>query len=112
MPSAPELLHAAYTLYARNAIGGNGAERPSFYKIIGILLAVASGIFIGISFVLKKIGLLKANEKYNEEAGEGYGYLKNGYWWGGMTLMILGEVCNLGAYAFTDASMVTRKLAW
>lgn len=107
MSSAPELLYAAHRIYARNAIGGNGEERPGFYKIVGILLAVASGIFIGISFVLKKIGLLKANEKYNEEAGEGYGYLKNGFWWGGMVLMILGEVCNLGAYAFTDAILVT-----
>jgi hypothetical protein len=36
--------------------------------------------------------LLQANEKYNEEAGEGYGYLKNAWWWLGMTLMIVGEV--------------------
>lgn len=53
------------------------------------------------------MGLLKANVKYNEEAGEGYGYLKNAYWWGGMTLMILGEICNFVAYAFTDAILVT-----
>ncbi|EEY17360.1 conserved hypothetical protein [Verticillium alfalfae VaMs.102] len=53
------------------------------------------------------MGLLAANAKYNEEAGEGYGFLKNAYWWGGMTLMILGELCNLAAYAFTDAILVT-----
>ncbi|KAJ5102930.1 Magnesium transporter NIPA [Penicillium argentinense] len=69
--------------------------------------AVASGVFIGISFVLKKIGLLKANVKYNEEAGEGYGYLKNFWWWTGMTLMIVGEICNFVAYAFVDAILVT-----
>jgi magnesium transporter len=57
--------------------------------------------------VLKKVGLLKANEKYNEVAGEGYGYLKNFHWWGGMGLMILGEICNFAAYAFTDAILVT-----
>lgn len=82
-------------------------ERPASFKIIGICLAIGSGLFIGVSFVLKKMGLLKANEKYHEEAGEGYGYLKNAYWWGGMTLMILGEVCNMVAYAFTDAILVT-----
>ncbi|KAI7718633.1 hypothetical protein KC353_g3628, partial [Hortaea werneckii] len=42
--------------------------RPKIYKIVGIMLAVASGLFIGVSFVLKKVGLLRANVKYNEEA--------------------------------------------
>lgn len=84
-----------------------GSERPGFYKIVGIALAIASGLFIGTSFVLKKVGLLRANDKYNEVAGEGYGYLKNAFWWGGMTLMIIGEICNFVAYAFTDAILVT-----
>lgn len=81
--------------------------RPPIYKIVGIILAVCSGLFIGVSFVIKKVGLLKANVKYNEEAGEGYGYLKNAWWWLGMTLMIVGEICNFVAYAFTDAILVT-----
>lgn len=85
----------------------SSSDRPSSYKPIGIALAVCSGLFIGVSFVLKKIGLLRANVKYNEEAGEGYGYLKNAYWWSGMTLMIIGEICNFVAYAFTDAILVT-----
>ncbi|KAG9254264.1 DUF803 domain membrane protein [Emericellopsis atlantica] len=88
-------------------VGGDPNERPSFYKGVGIGLAVASGLFIGVSFVLKKVGLLRANDKYNEVAGEGYGYLRNAYWWGGMSLMILGEICNFVAYAFTDAILVT-----
>ncbi|KAK8080233.1 hypothetical protein PG997_008051 [Apiospora hydei] len=54
-----------------------------------------------------KVGLLKANEKYEEAAGEGYGYLKNFHWWAGMILMIVGEICNFVAYAFTDAILVT-----
>ena len=83
------------------------SARPPVFKFVGIALAVASGLFIGTSFVLKKHGLLKANEKYNEEAGEGYGYLKNAWWWTGMTLMILGEICNFVAYAFVDAILVT-----
>ncbi|KAJ5788151.1 hypothetical protein N7457_003141 [Penicillium paradoxum] len=86
---------------------GEEPDRPPIYKAVGISLAVASGIFIGISFVVKKIGLLKANVKYEEEAGEGYGYLKNFWWWTGMILMIVGEICNFVAYAFVDAILVT-----
>ncbi|CAG7955166.1 unnamed protein product [Penicillium salamii] len=96
------LSHAS-TLIAR----ADSSGRPPIYKAVGISLAVASGVFIGISFVIKKIGLLKANVKYNEEAGEGYGYLKNFWWWLGMTLMIVGEICNFVAYAFVDAILVT-----
>lgn len=110
--SSLHLLYAAHTLIARNETSSNGttkatAARPPVYKVVGLTLAIASGIFIGCSFVLKKMGLLKANVKYNEEAGEGYGYLKNTWWWGGMILMIIGEVCNFVAYAFTDAILVT-----
>ncbi|KAM0195299.1 hypothetical protein ACHAPQ_003112 [Fusarium lateritium] len=95
-------------IFARSGgIGGDTSGRPGFYKPVGIGLAIGSGVFIGISFVLKKVGLLRANEKYHEVAGEGYGYLKNFYWWAGMTLMIIGEILNFVAYAFTDAILVT-----
>jgi magnesium transporter len=109
MVSSTEILvSTAHEIYARNGVSDpNAATRPPVFKVIGIALAIGSGAFIGTSFVLKKVGLLKANEKYNEVAGEGYGYLKNAYWWGGMTLMIVGEVCNFVAYAFTDAILVT-----
>uniref|UniRef100_A0A093V4J9 Magnesium transporter NIPA2 n=1 Tax=Talaromyces marneffei PM1 TaxID=1077442 RepID=A0A093V4J9_TALMA len=93
----------AQVLYAR----ANTSSQPAVYKVIGITLAIASGLFIGTSFVIKKVGLLKANVKYNEEAGEGYGYLKNLWWWLGMTLMIVGEICNFVAYCFVDAILVT-----
>ena len=102
------ILTGAHEIYARSGgLTDSTDERPPVFKAIGISLAVGSGAFIGTSFVLKKVGLLKANEKYNEVAGEGYGYLKNAYWWSGMTLMILGEVLNFVAYAFTDAILVT-----
>ena len=112
MEIAPELLTQAHHFIARANSTTTGTSstadtRPPVYKAIGLTLAIASGVFIGTSFVLKKTGLLKANEKYNEEAGEGYGYLKNAYWWTGMTLMIIGEVCNFVAYAFVDAILVT-----
>ncbi|KAJ5151035.1 uncharacterized protein N7482_010287 [Penicillium canariense] len=98
-----DTLYHASTLVAR----ADSSGRPPIYKAVGVSLAVASGVFIGISFVIKKIGLLKANVRYNEEAGEGYGYLKNLWWWTGMTLMIIGEICNFVAYAFVDAILVT-----
>ncbi|KAH8724431.1 magnesium transporter NIPA-domain-containing protein [Phaeosphaeriaceae sp. PMI808] len=108
MDSTAHLLYAAHDLHARaGGMGGDTASRPPSYKIIGLILAISSGVFIGSSFVIKKHGLLQANEKYNEEAGEGYGYLKNAWWWLGMILMIVGEICNLVAYAFTDAILVT-----
>ncbi|KAF8471250.1 magnesium transporter NIPA-domain-containing protein [Kalaharituber pfeilii] len=82
-------------------------EKPPVYKTLGIILALCSGVFIGISFVMKKKGLLAANLKDGKEAGEGYGYLKNWWWWGGMSLMILGEICNFSAYLFVEAILVT-----
>ena len=108
-----EVWAAAHGLIVRaegnstSSTGSNNDGRPPVYKAVGLTLAVASGLFIGTSFVLKKHGLLKANVKYNEEAGEGYGYLKNAFWWAGMTLMIVGEICNFVAYAFVDAILVT-----
>ncbi|KAL9079518.1 MAG: hypothetical protein Q9157_001630, partial [Trypethelium eluteriae] len=117
MDLATNLVLEATRVYARadtttspspsSTSSASTANRPPIYKIIGIILATCSGLFIGISFVLKKTGLLKANAKYHEEAGEGYGYLKNAWWWSGMTLMIIGEICNFVAYAFVDAILVT-----
>lgn len=110
MDTAGHILLEANHLYARNTTSSSSSTTtttPTYYKIVGIILAVCSGLFIGVSFVVKKVGLLKANEKYNEVAGEGYGYLKNGWWWAGMMTMIVGEICNFVAYAFVDAILVT-----
>ncbi|KAF2834853.1 DUF803-domain-containing protein [Patellaria atrata CBS 101060] len=108
MDSDSDVIVTAHQLYERSGGAlGDPQSRPPVFKIVGIILAISSGLFIGVSFVLKKHGLLKANVKYNEEAGEGYGYLKNVWWWTGMTLMIIGEICNFAAYAFVDAILVT-----
>ena len=112
MDTTGRLLTEAHAIYSRASNetshpADNKDKRPPVYKGIGIALAIASGVFIGTSFVLKKTGLLRANVKYNEEAGEGYGYLKNTFWWTGMTLMIIGEICNFVAYGFVDAILVT-----
>lgn len=78
---------------------------PSNLKIVGIILAIMSGVLIGSSFVFKKKGLLRAQA--GGTAGEGVGYLKSPLWWLGMTMMILGELCNFAAYSFVEAIVVT-----
>ncbi|KZT04267.1 DUF803-domain-containing protein [Laetiporus sulphureus 93-53] len=74
-------------------------------KIVGIILAISSGLLIGSSFVFKKKGLLRSQKGL--VAGEGVAYLKSPLWWLGMTMMILGEICNFVAYAFVEAIVVT-----
>ncbi|KAF9909866.1 hypothetical protein EC991_007856 [Linnemannia zychae] len=83
--------------------GSEGNPPPSYYKFIGMGLAVSSGIFIGSSFVLKKKGLLRSSAI----AGEGHAYLKSKLWWTGMVLMIVGEILNFVAYSFAPALLVT-----
>ncbi|KAI9060506.1 DUF803-domain-containing protein [Trametes sanguinea] len=81
------------------------SSQPSQYRAVGVALAIGSGVLIGSSFVFKKRGLL-ASQK-GQVAGEGVAYLKSPMWWTGMIIMILGELCNFGAYAFVEAIIVT-----
>lgn len=78
---------------------------PPQYRGVGVALAISSGILIGSSFVFKKKGLI-ASQK-DGVVGEGVAYLKNFVWWTGMCMMIIGELMNFGAYAFTSAIIVT-----
>ncbi|KAG1724040.1 magnesium transporter NIPA-domain-containing protein, partial [Suillus occidentalis] len=80
-------------------------QLPSSLKVVGIILAVTSGLLIGSSFVFKKKGLLRSQAGH--AAGEGVAYLKSPLWWIGMTMMICGELCNFIAYAFVEALIVT-----
>ncbi|KDQ21299.1 hypothetical protein BOTBODRAFT_168595 [Botryobasidium botryosum FD-172 SS1] len=92
---------------AASATTTNPAElkAPPQFKVVGIVLAVCSGLLIGSSFVFKKKGLLQSQA--GATAGEGVAYLKSVMWWTGMTMMILGELCNFAAYAFVEALVVT-----
>lgn len=83
----------------------SGTQLPSQYRPVGVALAVASGVFIGASFVVKKKGLIASQGGH--AAGEGVAYLKNAVWWTGMIMMIAGEIMNFGAYAFVEAIVVT-----
>ncbi|WPH03320.1 DUF803-domain-containing protein [Acrodontium crateriforme] len=75
-------------------------------KYIGLALAVTSTLGIGASFVITKKGLNAAAEAHGFE-GDGFAYLKNPIWWGGIVTMVIGEVCNFSAYAFAPAILVT-----
>ncbi|XP_076446792.1 magnesium transporter NIPA2-like isoform X2 [Babylonia areolata] len=75
---------------------------------IGLFLAISSSLFIGTSFIFKKLGLLRLAKLSATRAGQGgYGYLKEWMWWAGMILMTLGEFANFAAYAFAPATLVT-----
>ncbi|KAK8853416.1 hypothetical protein IAR55_004122 [Kwoniella newhampshirensis] len=104
MSSSATSATASATTSAKGLV--DSAANPSF-KIVGICLAVGSGLLIGASFVIKKKGLIQSTQKYGNKAGEGHAYLKSWLWWAGMITMILGEVCNFVAYAFTEAILVT-----
>ncbi|KAG0042768.1 hypothetical protein BGZ83_012205 [Gryganskiella cystojenkinii] len=75
-------------------------------KIVGLSLAIGSGLLIGSSFVFKKKGLINCT-KNGMLAGEGHAYLKSTMWWTGMLMMVAGEVCNFVAYAFVQPILVT-----
>lgn len=45
-------------------------------RIVGLILAIMSGLLIGCSFVVKKKGLLRAQARSGNVAGEGHAYLK------------------------------------
>ncbi|KAL5559979.1 hypothetical protein UlMin_036190 [Ulmus minor] len=73
----------------------------------GLLLALASGAFIGSSFVIKKLGLQRAGASGVRASSGGYGYLLEPLWWIGMITMVVGELANFTAYMFAPAALVT-----
>ncbi|EGI62689.1 Magnesium transporter NIPA2 [Acromyrmex echinatior] len=81
-------------------------DTTNFY--IGLGLAIASSVFIGASFIIKKKALIQL-QKYGglRASSGGFGYLKEWMWWAGLLSMGLGEAANFVAYAFAPASLVT-----
>ncbi|MCH83854.1 magnesium transporter NIPA3-like [Trifolium medium] len=53
-------------------------------NLIGFILAVFSGAFIGSSFIIKKKGLQRAGLNGTPASVGGYGYLLQPLWWIGM----------------------------
>ncbi|KAJ7968013.1 Protein of unknown function (DUF803) [Quillaja saponaria] len=76
-------------------------------NIKGLVLALSSSFFIGVSFIVKKKGLKKAGASGTRAGVGGYSYLYEPLWWVGMITMIVGEIANFVAYAFAPAILVT-----
>ncbi|XP_074275036.1 putative magnesium transporter NIPA4 [Silene latifolia] len=76
-------------------------------NIKGLVLALSSSCFIGASFIVKKKGLKKAGASGLRAGVGGYSYLYEPLWWIGMITMIVGEIANFAAYAFSPAILVT-----
>ncbi|CAK9315972.1 unnamed protein product [Citrullus colocynthis] len=73
----------------------------------GLVLAMASSVFIGSSFILKKKGLKRAGATGARAGVGGYTYLLEPLWWTGMVTMIIGEIANFVAYIYAPAVLVT-----
>ncbi|XP_043664421.1 magnesium transporter NIPA2 [Vespula pensylvanica] len=81
-------------------------DSTDFY--IGLGLAISSSIFIGASFIIKKIALIRLQRYGGLRASSGgFGYLKEWIWWAGLISMGIGEAENFTAYAFAPASLIT-----
>lgn len=81
-------------------------DTTSFY--IGLGLAISSSGFIGASFIIKKLALIRLQRYGGIRASSGgFGYLKEWIWWAGLLSMGIGEAANFIAYAFAPASLVT-----
>ncbi|KAG0951279.1 hypothetical protein G6F57_000618 [Rhizopus arrhizus] len=77
-------------------------------KYIGLILAMSSSIFIGLSFVITKKGLVSSKRRHGLSAEHGHiSYLRNWTWWIGIGTMAVGEILNFSAYSFAPAILVT-----
>ncbi|KAL6651709.1 hypothetical protein ACP70R_010634 [Stipagrostis hirtigluma subsp. patula] len=92
---------------AASSAGGRWYTGMSADNIKGLVLALSSSLFIGASFIIKKKGLKKAASSGVRAGVGGYSYLYEPLWWVGMITMIVGEVANFAAYAFSPAILVT-----
>lgn len=64
-------------------IEGRDYDSTSF--ITGLVLAISSSLFIGSSFIIKKVALRKISASGSTRASAGgYGYLKQWLWWMGL----------------------------
>ncbi|CAN6917372.1 unnamed protein product [Brassica oleracea] len=73
----------------------------------GLVLAVASSVFVGSSFILKKKGLKRAAADGTPAGFGGYTYLLEPLWWVGLLTMAFGEIANFVAYVYAPAVLVT-----
>lgn len=70
------------TTISSRALDAKEISKSDFY--IGLSLAVSSSVFIGSSFIIKKISLKRLNKVGVRAAAGGFGYLKDWTWWIGL----------------------------
>ncbi|KAJ2998484.1 hypothetical protein HDV02_004492 [Globomyces sp. JEL0801] len=92
--------------------GGSSSSsgNPEYFGTIGITLAIIGAVFVGMSLILQKKGILDTRS-IALETGNEHAYLKSPLWWIGMICMGLGEVLNSVAYSFAPAIIVTPMTA-
>jgi magnesium transporter len=93
----------SFKITAATNIGG---ATPAWFQTVGIIFALSSGTFIGLSLVLQKKGLNDTEEE-RVRTGNEYEYLKSRLWWVGIAAMVMGELLNFLAYSFSPAIIVT-----
>ena len=63
----------------------NGQNYNNSHFTIGLSLAISSSVFIGSSFIIKKVALKKLQASGNVRASAGgFAYLKQWLWWLGL----------------------------
>ncbi|KAE8703018.1 putative magnesium transporter NIPA6 [Hibiscus syriacus] len=78
------------------------------YLILGCAeVHFASSFGEWASFIFKKKCLKKAGASGVRAGVGGYSYLLEPLWWAGMITMVVGEIANFAAYAFSPAILVT-----
>lgn len=66
-----------------SSVGARPYGITDFY--LGLSLAVSSSLFIGASFIIKKVSLNRLTHGGGLRAGQGgFGYLKDWMWWLGL----------------------------
>lgn len=63
---------------------GTGTRVPPDKFWIGVGLSVLSSLFIGSSFIIKKIALQRLRARSRRANEGGFGYLKDLLWWAGL----------------------------
>ncbi|CAH8510817.1 unnamed protein product [Schistosoma turkestanicum] len=82
-------------------------QKSSVNFYIGLCLALLSTIFIGTSYIFKKLALRRISRN-GLRAGDGsLSYLCEWMWWMGFILMGIGEAANFIAYIFAPAILIT-----
>jgi len=109
-PTFPHSADASHALSQSSSLNSpddpnDTAADTNFY--IGLTLAISSTIFIGASFIVKKVALQRLASHGLRASDGGYAYLFDWVWWCGLLSMAVGEAANFLAYAFAPATVVT-----